>query len=118
MKSIKFFLIGLCFALASLTAVQPAQAQTPNSTFLSTANKVVYSTNAIEIQDSIKKTSYSLKKGTIIVQNVGTGTGAYVKIIEAHSLRPVWGGLVAGLRIVGVANSDSLKVVSLKTVPY
>ncbi|AKD55026.1 hypothetical protein [Spirosoma radiotolerans] len=114
MKAVKAFAILFVFFFAiSFAATSDANAQT----LLPTANKIIYSTNAIEVQDSINKVAYVYKKGTVFISTKGY-TGGTAAIIDGHSQRAVWRGPVAGIRIVGVVNSDSLKILSLKSTPY
>ncbi|GAB2582445.1 hypothetical protein [Spirosoma areae] len=111
----KSFLILAIGVLLSLVLAQPdANAQT---TLLPSANRIVYSTNAVEVQDSVKKVAYTFKKGTLIVQTKGFSGGSAV-LVEAHSRQRIWAGPVNSIRIVGVASSDSLKVLSLKATPF
>ncbi|GAB3783311.1 hypothetical protein GCM10028818_41050 [Spirosoma horti] len=116
MKALKAFAFSFAILFATLVATANS-AQAQSGTLLPSANKIVYTTNAIEVQDSINKVAYVYKKGTVFINTKGF-TGGTAAIIDGHSQRAVWRGPVAGIRIVGVANSDSLKILSLKSTPY
>jgi hypothetical protein len=115
MKLFKSLIIGAISLL--LLAVDAPQAQAQSGAFLPTANKIIYTSNAVEVQDSIQKVAYTLKKGAFFVVTKGF-TGGTAAIIESASQRAVWRGPVSTIRIVGVIASDSLKILSLKTTPF
>lgn len=109
------FLLGI---IAAIVLVVSVAADNASYVEYPTTNKIVYSTNAIELQDSTAKYVATVEKGTVRVLTRGTGTGATAAIIEPVSKTVLWKGAVASIRIVGVAASDSLKVLSLKATPF
>jgi hypothetical protein len=108
------------FALVVLVAAlvfSPPAAQAQTAEY-PTTNRIVYSTNAIELQDSTTKFVATVKKGTVRILTRGTGVGASAAIIEPTTKLILWKGAVNKIRIVGVAASDSLKILSLKATPF
>lgn len=98
-----------------LLAMSTASAQT----ILPSATKITYATNTVEVADSAAKKSVVVRKNAIRIVTVGTGVGASASIVDQASGRNVWSGPVARVRIVGLTSqTDSLKVISLKTTPF
>ncbi|MGF7219085.1 hypothetical protein GGR92_005265 [Spirosoma lacussanchae] len=108
MKRYLFLCVGLLLAAISVQA----------QTIIPSANKITYTTNTVEVADSVAKVSIVVRKNDLRVRTRGTGTGAEATLVDKASGRAVWSGPVSKVRIVGVTTSDSLKVISLKTTPF
>lgn len=115
MNALKTLVFSIGLLVATVFATTNAQAQM--GTLLPSANKIIYSTNAVEIQDSTNKVAYVYKKGAFFVLTKGF-TGGTAALIDGSSQRAIWRGPVSQIRIVGVAATDSLKILSLKSSPF
>ncbi|WP_234735319.1 hypothetical protein [Tellurirhabdus bombi] len=117
MKKLLFLLFAFALAIVAASTESKAQSQT-----LPTANKVIYTTNAVELQDSTNKIAIVFRKGTVRVHTRGFG-GGQATFVEQGSGAVLFKAPVRNFRIVGVSNaatnaSDSLKILSLKATPF
>lgn len=110
----------IAFAIALVVITPDVQAQ--QKSILPNANKIVYATNTVEIQDTTQNLGVTVNKGTLKVNNKGFGNGS-VTIIDQRTKEVIYQGKIRRVRIVGVANTannatDSLKILSLKSTPF